>query len=370
MTKGSFSERIERFRQILLQQGLDSFLVAVPENRYYLSGFEAEDLLLTESSGCLLITQTAKFLLTDPRYEESAKQEAPDFQLEIYSTGIKQILPDLFSELKPERLGVEEHFLSFRRFKDVEEALLTVCPSAKVIGTEDVVEGLRITKDEMEIKKIRRSVELTEKALHAVWNTLEPGRTEKEMAWVIEKTIREGGGQAVSFPPIVATGPNAALPHAVPTDRRIGAGEAVILDLGSKLDGYCSDMTRTWVSGAPDPKLREIYKIVREAQLAAQSKIRAGVDTVEVDSAARDLIGNAGYGDNFGHGLGHGVGLAVHEKPGLRRVNPVKLEENMIITVEPGIYLPGFGGVRLENMVRVTNAGCELLTKEDLFYDW
>jgi Xaa-Pro aminopeptidase len=190
------------------------------------------------------------------------------------------------------------------------------------------------------------------------------------MAWLIEKSIREGGGQAVSFPPIVATGPNAALPHAVPTDRRIGTGETVILDLGSKLDGYCSDMTRTWVSGPPGPKLMEIYKMVRQAQLAAQDKIRDGVDSVSVDSAARDLIRNAGYGDNFGHGLGHGVGLAVHEKPGLRKVAPTRLEENMVITVEPGIYLPGFGGVRLENMVRVTKNGCELLTREELFYNW
>ena len=144
----------------------------------------------------------------------------------------------------------------------------------------------------------------------------------------------------------------------------------VILDLGSKLDGYCSDMTRTWAAGDPDPKLKQIYKTVRSAQLAALAKIRAGIDSVTVDSAARELISQAGYGDYFGHGLGHGVGLAVHEKPGLRKVNPTLLEENMIVTVEPGIYLPGFGGVRLENMVRVTKTGCELLTREELFYNY
>ena len=190
------------------------------------------------------------------------------------------------------------------------------------------------------------------------------------MAWLIERGVREGGGEAVSFPPIVASGPNAALPHAVPMERKIGRGETVILDLGSKLDGYCSDMTRTWFAGEPHQKMREIYKIVREAQLSAQAAIRAGIDSVSVDSAARDLICDAGYGDNFGHGLGHGVGLAVHEKPGLRRIDPVILEENMVVTVEPGIYLPGEGGVRLENMVRITKTGCELLTREDLFYDW
>jgi Xaa-Pro aminopeptidase len=370
MQKNTLSERLERFRSIMLEEELDTFLVSVPENRYYLSGFEAEDLLLTESSGCLLITQSAQYLLTDPRYEEAARKEAPDFKLAIYSTGLKQLLPELFSALKSERLGVEEHFLTVKRFREVEEALSIVRPSAALIPCEDLVERLRIRKDDAEIEKIQRSIRLTEKALQTVWDALAPGKTEKEMAWLIEKTIREGGGQAVSFPPIVATGQNAALPHGVPTDRRIGSGEMVILDLGSKLEGYCSDMTRTWVSGVPDPKLVEIYKTVRQAQLAAQDKIRAGIDSVAVDSAARDLIRDAGYGDNFGHGLGHGVGLAVHEKPGLRKVEPTLLDENMVVTVEPGIYLPGFAGVRLENMVRVTKMGCELLTREEFFYDW
>ncbi len=370
MQSNPFSERLERFRGVMLEMELDTFLVAVPENRYYLSGFEAEDLLLTESSGCLLITQRAQHLLTDPRYEEAAKEEAPDFELAIYSTGLKQILPGLFSELKCERLGVEKHFLTVKRFEEVEEALSEVRPSAKVIAAEDMVERLRIIKDDAEIEKIRKSIRLSEKALQTAWNALAPGKTEKETAWLIEKTIREGGAQAVSFPPIVASGSNAALPHAVPTGRRIGPGETVILDLGSKLDGYCSDMTRTWVCGDPDPKVMEIYKTVRQAQLAAQDKIRAGIDSVAVDSAARDLIRDAGYGDGFGHGLGHGVGLAVHEKPALRKVDPTVLEENMVVTVEPGIYLPGFGGVRLENMVRVTKTGCELLTREELFYNW
>jgi Xaa-Pro aminopeptidase len=370
MSENCFSERLRRFRQVLSQKELDSFLVAVPENRYYLSGYAAEDLNLTESSGYLLITADTAYLLTDPRYEEAAKAEAPDFELAIYTQGLPQVLPELLSELKTERLGVESHFLTWKRCSEVEGALGKTRPSSQLVHTENLIEQLRIVKDESEIEYILKSVRLTEKALQAAWDFLAPGRTEKEVAWVIEKAIREGGGQAVSFPPIAATGPNAALPHAVPTDRRVGRGESVVLDLGSKLDGYCSDMTRTWISGEPAPGLAEIYRIVRDAQLAAQSVIRAGVDSVEVDSAARDLIRNAGYGENFGHGLGHGVGLAVHEKPGLRKVDPVTLEENMVVTVEPGIYLPGFGGVRLENMVRITNTGCELLTRDDWFYDW
>ncbi|MGC9196007.1 MAG: M24 family metallopeptidase [Syntrophobacteraceae bacterium] len=370
MREDVFSKRLERFRKIMEEEQLDCFLVSVPENRCYLSGFEAEDLGLTESSGCLLLSATEQYLLTDPRYDEEAKTQAPDFQVVVYTTGLSQILPDLFSHLQCRRLGVEGHFLTVSRFSDIKEALGKARPSAELIASEDLVERLRIVKDALEIEKICKSIRLTEKALHTVWEALGEGRTEKEMAWLIEKTIRESGGQAVSFPPIVAAGPNGALPHATPTGRKIVKGDAVILDLGSKLDGYCSDMTRTWIAGTSNPKIKEIYKIVRNAQLAAQDRIRAGMDSVAVDAAARDLIAQAGYGDRFGHGLGHGVGLAVHEKPGLRKVNPTLLEENMIVTVEPGIYLPGLGGVRLENMVRVTRTGCELLNREDLFYDF
>ncbi len=370
MPEKSFADRLERFRRAMARQDLDTFLVAVPENRFYLSGYEAEDLNLTESSGYLLITAETKHLLTDPRYETSARAEVPDFELAIYSQGLPQVLPELFSSLDTRRLGIESHFLTFKRYAEVRDALQKARPSAEVVPTENLVEQFRIIKDEEEVERIRKSVRLTESALKAAWNFLSPGRSEREVAWVIEKTIREGGGQAVSFPPIVASGPNAALPHAVPTGRKAGRGESVILDLGSRLDGYCSDMTRTWTAGEPDPKLREIYKIAREAQLAAQDAARAGTDSVRVDSAARDLIRQAGYDEYFGHGLGHGVGLAVHEKPGLRKVDPVILEENMVVTIEPGIYLPGFGGVRLENMVLITKTGCELLTREDFFYDW
>ncbi|MEN6438418.1 MAG: Xaa-Pro peptidase family protein [Syntrophobacter sp.] len=370
MSEKPFSKRLERVRDAMRRQDLDTFLVAVPENRFYVSGYEAEDLNLTESSGCLLITSERKFLLTDSRYEEAARQECPDFDLVIYSQGLPQVLPELLSGLDTRRLGIEAHFLTYKRYVEVRDALQKVSPSAEVVSAENVVEQFRVIKDEGEIECIRKSVALMESALHAAWNALAPGKTEKEIAWLIERTIREGGGQAVSFPPIAAAGPNGALPHAVPTDRRVSPGDAVVLDLGARLDLYCSDITRTWVAGEPDPKLREIYKIVREAQLAAQDAIRAGVDSVLVDSAARDLIERAGYGQFFGHGLGHGVGLAVHEKPGLRKVEPTILEENMVTTVEPGIYLPGFGGVRLENMVRVTKTGCELLTREDFLYDW
>lgn len=367
MSESRFNARLARFRKLCEEHRLDAFLVANPENRYYLSGYEADDMHLTESSGFLLITPDRKYLLTDPRYGEAAANEAPDFSLRIYTQGLPQVLAELFPEVRPERLGVESDYLTWRKYKEVEEQLLKANPQAAVVGFEGLVEQLRVIKEPLEIERIRASLKLAEGALLSVWNDLAPGMKEKDIAWRIERHIREGGGEAVSFPTIVAAGPNGALPHAVPGERRIGQGESVILDLGARLDHYCSDMTRTWIAGKPEPKLAEIYRIVREAQLAAQDRLRAGLDTVEADRAARDVIARAGYAEYFGHGLGHGVGLAVHEGPALRRYNATVLVENMVVTVEPGIYLPGYGGVRLENMARITATGCEILNSLDLF---
>jgi Xaa-Pro aminopeptidase len=370
MGKSCFVARLERFRRIMEEQELDGFLVAVPENRYYLSGYAADDLLLTESSGFLFITAGRQLLLTDFRYEEAARGEAPAYEVVIYKEGLETLLPELFTNTAVSRLGLESQYCTHQRYLQVERALHAVRPDAQVVALENLVEGMRIVKDSEEIEQIRASLRLTEHVLTDVWPTLTPGRTEKEVAWQIERGIRERGAEAVSFPPIAAAGPNGALPHAVPGERPISPGDSLILDVGSRLNRYCSDITRTWVAGNPEPRLREIYRIVREAQLAAQDAICAGKDSQEVDQVARGIIGQAGYGDNFGHGLGHGVGLAVHEKPGFGKLSRMVLEENMVVTVEPGIYLSGYGGVRLENMVRVTATGCELLNELDLFYQW
>lgn len=362
--------RLTRFRNLMAGMELEAFLVSVPENRYYLSGYEADDTNLTESSGHLLITATEQFLLTDFRYQEEAARESPDFQLLVYTDGLAGVLPELFAGSAVKQLGVEGHYLTHESYLQIEKAMAAVRPKGGISNVKGLIEGLRVVKEPTEIDRIRASLELTEKTMNTVWTMLRPGLTERELAWKIEVLIREGGGEAVSFPPIVAAGPNAALPHAVPTERKISRRDGVILDLGSKLNHYCSDMTRTWTAGAPEAKIREIYRIVREAQLAAQHCIRAGVNAAEVDKAARELITRAGYGDYFGHGLGHGVGLAVHEEPRLRRKSETVLEENMVVTVEPGIYLSGIGGVRLENMIRVTSTGHEVLNQAELFYPW
>ena len=202
---------------------------------------------------------------------------------------------------------------------------------------------------------------LAEAAFDAIAPELGPGITEKELAWSLEQAMRQMGAEAVAFPPIVASGPNAALPHAVPTDRTLKEGEPILFDWGARLNGYCSDISRTLVLGKPDKTFKKIYQTVLDAQRKAVGLIKPGISTQEVDKIARDHIADMGYGDYFGHGLGHGVGLATHERPHLSPIRPTTLEAGMVTTVEPGIYIPGWGGVRLENMVVANVDGANVL---------
>ncbi len=369
MVPNPFAGRLHMLREKMEALALDAVLVTVPENRYYLSGFEAEDMNLTESSGQLLVGIDRQAVLTDFRYEEQAAREAPGFELVVYREGWTQVLSDVLRSFRIRRLGVEAHHLTVERFRQAQRALHEVAPEGELWAEEPLVEVLRMVKDASEIEKMRHALALAESVFERVWCGLRPGLSEKEVAWAIEKGIRELGAEAVSFPPIVASGPNGALPHAVPTDRRITQEDAVILDLGARWRMYCSDMTRTWLGERVPSKMREIYRIVREAQLAAMDAIRPGVDSHAVDGVARGIIDKAGYGPAFGHGLGHGIGLAVHEKPGYGKKTSVVLQENMVLTVEPGIYVSGLGGVRLENMVRVTADGCECLSRNDWYVE-
>ena len=365
-----YRHRLDRFRRILAEQPADTFLVSEPWNRPYLSGFWADDPQLTESSGVLLITAEEQVLATDFRYQEQAEKEVAGFRIVIYKETLTSVLPEIFASLRTRNLGVESHHLTHDRFVRIEEALKQWRPEGALIPTLSLVEGLRMVKEPEEIEAMRSSLALTESVFQTVAAEAAVGKTERELSWRIEQLMRERGAESVSFPPIVASGPNAALPHAVPTERPVQEGETVIFDLGARVARYCSDMTRTLILGEPDTRVRIVYAIVREAQLRAIAAVRAGLSSQEVDRVARDYIAAAGFGENFGHGLGHGVGLAVHEKPGFGKTNSMVLEENMVVTIEPGIYLPGWGGVRLENMVRVTGDGCEVLNRDDSFYSF
>ncbi len=365
-----FKRRLEKIRKLLSDKPFDTFLVSEPWNRAYLSGFWAEDMQLTESSGFLLVTEKAQVLATDFRYQEQAKNEAPDFRVCIYKESLANVLPEIFASLASRNLGFENHHLTYDRFVKVKEALREWNPKGELLPAGELVEELRTIKEPEEIQAIRNSLGLTESVFETIAAEVEVGKRENELAWRIEQLMREAGAEAVSFPPIVASGPSAAMPHAVVSDRQLRESETIIIDLGARLEHYCSDMTRTLILGEPDDKTRRIYATVREAQLRAIAAARAGISSFEVDRVARDYITSAGYGDHFGHGLGHGVGLAVHEKPGFGKSSSMILKENMVVTIEPGIYLPGWGGVRLENMVRVTADGSEVLNQNEFFYSF
>jgi Xaa-Pro aminopeptidase len=358
------------FREQLAKIPPDAAWIIQPENRRYLSGFKAEDTQLNESSGSLLIAHDANLLITDSRYETEARKEARDFEITLFNKGLLEGLPELIESLGIKKLGFEEDHLTWGLHQKLAKKLRMLVSPVRLSPLKELVEEMRVIKDKEEIQAMATSADLMSEILDEVIEGLKPGLTEKSIAWQIEGLARERGAEALAFPSIVASGPNGALPHAVPTTRKLGPGEPVVLDVGVKLDGYCCDMTRTIFLGNPKPKFRKIYKIVRQAQIAALQEIRPGVESTYPDSVAREIIKGAGYGEYFGHSLGHGVGLATHERPRLSPQGPVVLQEGMVVTVEPGIYLPGEGGVRLEEMVAIEKNGSRILTKEKHFYNF
>jgi Xaa-Pro aminopeptidase len=343
--------RLEKLRSSLVDQHLDAILVSQPENRRYLSGF-------CGSAGWLLITADRQVLATDFRYYEQAAQEAPGFELARITTKFPKLLPDLMADLDTRRLGFESQHVCVDELDTWSEAVADV----EWVPLKDTVERLRAVKDEGEIEALRRSAAVTDAAFAHLLDALEPGMTERQAAWEVESHMRMHGATKVAFDLIVAAGPNGARPHAHPGDHAIQAGEPIVIDIGCVLDGYCSDMTRTLCLGKPSPEYIAVWEIVLKAHKAAETAIHAGMSAVEADALARDPIAEAGHADHFGHGLGHGVGLAVHEGPWASRFSEDTLEAGMSLTIEPGIYLPGEFGVRIEDLVIVRQKNIEILS--------
>jgi len=344
--------RLQKLRQALEEEGLDAILVTRPENQRYLSGF-------TGGEGALLITQRRALLLTDFRYFDQVAEEAPDFELVEVEDKASLVLKRCLKELEVKTLGFESTHLPFARYQEWKKATR----GTKWVPTREMVETLRMIKDEQELVKIRKAVAIADMACDYIRDFMEAGMSEKRVAWELESYMRTHGAEAVAFNFIVASGPNGAKPHAVPQDRPIAEGEPIVMDMGARFEGYHSDLTRTVCLGEPDPKLREIYDIVLQAQLAAEERAKAGMTGQEVDAFARDIIAKAGYKDHFGHGLGHGVGLAVHEGPRVSLKSENILRPGMVCTIEPGIYLTGWGGVRIEDMVLFKEDGIQILSK-------
>ncbi|HIJ58307.1 MAG TPA: M24 family metallopeptidase [Deltaproteobacteria bacterium] len=372
MEKSIYSKRLAALRQRLKEtspEDCDTAWIIHPENRRYLSGFKAGDTQFTESSGSLLINNARSLLVTDSRYVLEAEREAVDFEVQILKKGLADDLPGLIQGMGVTNLGFEENYLTWGLYESFSEKLNCLSPEINLVPLNGLVENMREVKGEEEIEAIEDAAALISEILNEIIAKLKPGMTEKEVAWEIEILARHGGAETLSFPPIVASGPNSALPHVVPTDRKLERKEPVIIDAGVRLNGYCSDITRTVFLGEPEADFRNIYRTVRQAQVSALKEVRPLMDSTHLDTVARKIINGAGFGENFGHGLGHGVGLAVHERPKVGPRDPVKLQKGTVFTVEPGIYIPGKGGVRLEEMVLIEDEGPRILTKNAHIYD-
>jgi Xaa-Pro aminopeptidase len=370
MNNSVYKKRLAALRESLTSESPDTLWVIQPENRRYLSGFRAADTQINESSGSLLINRKRAFLITDSRYTIEAQKQARDFEVITFKKDLITELSRLLAGLKTKALGFEGDHLTWEQHRQFSKRLKALKSPVLMVPMDRVIEKMREVKDRSEIRAMKASADIMSAVLDEVLYSLEPGRTEIEVAREIEELARDAGAEGMAFPPIVASGPNAALPHASPTKRKIGPKDPVVFDVGVKLDGYCSDMTRTIFLETPDAGFKKIYRVVRQAQLAALEYVRPGEDSTKPDSIARGIIKEAGFGDCFSHSLGHGVGLATHETPRLSAGNPVKLEEGMVVTVEPGIYIPGKGGVRLEEMVVIEKHGPRVLTENDNYYDF
>ena len=345
--------RRDRLRRLVRQQGADAILVTNFVNVTYLTGFTGDD-------SYLLVTDKHDILMSDPRYTTQLQEECPGVPIEIRQPGTEMItaVTTNVKATNSRNLAIEADSMTVRLFAELDQQLR----DTKLLASNGIVEQLRLIKDKQEIDEIRVSVEQAEKALRVITAGLTLSQTEKEVAANIEDQIRRFGGRGCSFPPIVAVGPRAALPHANPTGRRIGENDFVLIDWGAFGNLYASDLTRVFVTGKISPKLERIYDLVLKAQRRAISSIRPGISMEKVDSVARRVIEAGGHGKHFGHGLGHGLGLEIHEAPRLAKGRKERLKAGMVVTVEPGIYLPHWGGVRIEDDVLVTRDGHEVLT--------
>ena len=349
-------ETVTRLQAKLRERGLDAALIAAPEqlssvNARYLSGFSG-------SSCYLVIATSTQYLVTDFRYTEQAKKEAPDFEIVRHGNPYVQALRDLQESQGFTRIGFEADKIPVAMFREWQDHM----PAAEFEPLKGLVEELRILKTPEEIQAIRRAAEVADRALLSVIPGLK-GRRERDVALDLEMAMRREVADALAFSTIVVSGSRGSLPHGRPSEKVIEDGDLVTIDFGALVNGYHSDETVTVGIGQPSAELRSLFDIVSEAQQAGIQRVRPGVSSREIDEACRDFITKAGYGEQFGHGTGHGVGLQVHEAPfASSRGREWILEAGMTLTVEPGIYIPGIGGVRLEDTLVVTESGSERLT--------
>ncbi|UIJ37934.1 aminopeptidase P family protein [Desulfobaculum bizertense] len=351
-----FTARRDRLRTLMAGKGYKAMLVPLAANRYYLSGFELHDPQCNESAGMILVTDSGEdWLMTDSRFIDAAARVWPRERVFIYRYPVMESIGRHIRSLGYSEVCVDDQSLSFRNWKNMSNAI-------SMVPCSGYVEALRLIKDDTEIAAIRKANALNHKVFAQIEKELVPGRTEREIAWMIEKLYREQGASELAFTTIVAVGKNAALPHAIPGDDIITENCPVLIDKGCRVDEYCSDQTRTfWVGNSPSDEFKRTLELVQEAQRAGISAIAGGEPIPEVYDRANSVFERHGVEKYFTHSFGHGVGLETHEGPGLSMRGTQLFEPGMVVTAEPGLYYPEWGGVRWEHMVLVTDDACEVL---------
>jgi Xaa-Pro aminopeptidase len=356
------AERVERVRASLRERNLDVVIITHPSNRVYLTGFTGEDIAPNESSGHLFISADHAILVTGSVNTTQAEAQAPHVRVITRDGSWAKADAQVLVEFQPQRIGYEAHAMLVGVFHGIQEVLVEQGLAPEWVPVDGLVEVFRAVKSPNELALLRKAFDITSAAFDRVAPTIAAGDTEWDVAWRIHTAMVELGAEGPAFPTIVAAGTNAARPHHEPGTRVIRDGEPIVIDMGARYRGYCADLTRTVWVGEPDDKLREIYPIVSQAVEEALERMQPGMTGADMDAAARTYIAARGYGEAFSHSLGHGVGVRVHEAPSATKDSKDVLEPGNVITVEPGIYLPEWGGVRVEDVVLITEDGIEVLT--------
>lgn len=344
--------KISGIQKILEEHGIDALLITKQENWRYLSGF-------TGSSAVVLVTRQENLFFTDFRYFEQAALETKDFEIIRPSTLVEDAVVEKIIGLGLQKIGFEDNGLTYYEYSRYREKLSGLV----LVPLHHAVELLRVVKDAGEIESIRAAAAITDDAFQHILNFIKPGVRESAIALEIDYYMRRQGAEKSAFDIIAASGSRGALPHGLASEKEVAIGEFIVLDFGAVVNGYHSDMTRTVLLGEPDLRHKEIYELVLKAQECALQGIKPGIKCSDVDFLARDIISREGYGANFGHSLGHSVGLEIHENPSFSPRDETILKPGMVLTVEPGIYLTNWGGVRIEDLIAVTSDGCEILSK-------
>lgn len=333
-------------------------IVGHAPNRRYLSGF-------TGSAGWIIISKERALLAVDFRYVEQAKRESEVLESRYIKSDISEWLPSLLEEMRISKPGIEADYMTVSQYQLITHFIKAKFPSIQIIPVKGLTESLRIIKDNLELECISKACEIADLAVSYARAHLRAGISERQLAWELESLMRQNNSEVMPFEIIVASGTNSALPHANPSDKLIMEGEPITIDMGARYKGYCSDITRTFIIGKEDNYFNNIYNIVLSAQAAGLALIKPDMEGSAIDSLVRSMISNAGYGENFGHGLGHGIGIETHESPRLGTSSTDKITEGMVFTVEPGIYIPGWGGVRIEDTVTIKDGKLICLTNSN-----